>query len=221
MATFVLIHGGGGTAWGWSFVAKKLEERSHEAVVMDLPCDDPDAGWPEYVESVVEAVGEREGLIFVAHSAGGFVAPLACEKVGAELMVFVAGMVPAPGETFGEWWENTGFGEYAGDLSDDMAVFYNGVPEELAREDMKRSKGRELFPSEPWPLEKWPDIPTRYILFRDDRLFPPEFDKKIVQERLGVVPEEMDGGHCAILARPDEVAAKLDEMWKGTKGNTT
>lgn len=217
MATFVLIHGGGGTAWSWSFVAAKLEEIGHEAVVMDLPCDDPDAGWTEYADAVVDAVGERDELIVVAHSAGGFVAPLVCGKLGAELMVLVAGMVPSPGETFEEWWENTGFEEYAGDLTDDMAVFYNGIPEELAREDMKRGEGRENFPSGVWPMEEWPDVPTRYILFREDKLFPPEFVKKVVGERLGIVPEEMDGGHCAILARPDELAARLDEIWKETE----
>lgn len=214
MATFALIHGGGGTAWSWSFVAAKLEERGHEAVVMDLPCDDPDAGWTEYVEAVVDAVGERDEVVVVAHSAGGFVAPLVCGKLGARLMVLFAGMVPASGETFEEWWENTGFGEYAGDPTDDMAVFHNGVPEELAREDMRRGEGREHFPTEPWPLEVWPDVPTKFLLCRDDRLFPPEFMRKVVRDRLGIVPDEMDGGHCAILTRPDEIAARLDEYAK-------
>jgi alpha-beta hydrolase superfamily lysophospholipase len=44
VATFVLVHGGGGTAWSWSFVAEKLEGLGHETVAMDLPCDDPSVG---------------------------------------------------------------------------------------------------------------------------------------------------------------------------------
>ena len=24
---------------------------------------------------------------------------------------------------------------------------------------------------EPWPLDAWPDVPTRYLLCRDDRFF--------------------------------------------------
>ncbi|NAZ87109.1 hypothetical protein [Kineococcus indalonis] len=33
------------------------------------------------------------------HSAGGFVVPLAAERTGAVLQVFVAGTVPRPGES--------------------------------------------------------------------------------------------------------------------------
>ena len=42
---------------------------------LDLPCDDDAAGFPEYAEAVVEAVGARADLILVAQSLGGFTAP--------------------------------------------------------------------------------------------------------------------------------------------------
>lgn len=37
MATYVLIHGGGGSAWDWHLVAPELRARGHDAVAMDLP----------------------------------------------------------------------------------------------------------------------------------------------------------------------------------------
>jgi hypothetical protein len=34
-----------------------------------------------------------------------------------------------------------------------------------------------------------------------------------VRERLGIVPDEMDGGHLSALSRPQELAARLDGYW--------
>jgi pimeloyl-ACP methyl ester carboxylesterase len=62
---------------------------------------------------------------------------------------------------------------------------------------------------EPSPLEAWPDVPTRVLLCRDDRLLPPGFVRRVAQERLGIVPDEMDGGHLPALAHPYELATRL------------
>jgi len=43
MATDVLIHGSGDSAFYWHLLAPELRERGHEAVAMDLPCDDESA----------------------------------------------------------------------------------------------------------------------------------------------------------------------------------
>lgn len=47
VATFALIHGGGGTAWDWHLVAPVLREYGHDPVAVDLPGDDESAGWSE------------------------------------------------------------------------------------------------------------------------------------------------------------------------------
>ncbi|MET0883279.1 MAG: alpha/beta fold hydrolase, partial [Acidimicrobiales bacterium] len=61
----------------------------------------------------------------------------------------------------------------------------------------------------PFPLAAWPDVPTRFLLGRQDRLFPAEFQRRVVQERLGFTPDEMVGGHLPALAHPDELADRL------------
>ena len=63
---------------------------------------------------------------------------------------------------------------------------------------------------EPWPLNSWPDVPTRYLLCRDDRFFPAEWMRGVVRERLGITPDEIDGGHCPALGRPKELAESLE-----------
>ena len=168
MATFALIHGGGGTSWDWHLVSSELREHGHDPVAVDLPSEDVSAGWSEYADTVVQAVGECSDLVVVGHSLGGFTAPLVCARVPAELLVLVAAMIPSPGELFADWWTNAGYEE-----SGDGDVFYHDVPPALAAEARPRERGEDSKAlQEPWPLEAWPDVPTRYLLCRDDRMFP-------------------------------------------------
>jgi pimeloyl-ACP methyl ester carboxylesterase len=74
-----------------------LHERGHDAVAVDLPIEDESAGWEEYTHAVVQAVGGRRGVVVVGHSLGGFTAPLVCVRIPVDLLVLVAGMIPAPG----------------------------------------------------------------------------------------------------------------------------
>jgi pimeloyl-ACP methyl ester carboxylesterase len=55
-----------------------------------------------------------------------------------------------------------------------------------------------------------PDLPTRALLCRDDRLFPAPFMRRLVRERLGIEADEIDGGHCVALGHPRELADQLD-----------
>src|SRR5262245_171385 len=111
MATFALIPGAGSDSWFWHLVVPELQQRGHDVVTMDLPSDDDRAGFEEYVDVVVETIGdraERGGLVLVAQSMGSFTALLVCERVPVELLVLVNAMTPTPGETGGEWWDATG-----------------------------------------------------------------------------------------------------------------
>jgi len=56
----------------------------------------------------------------------------------------------------------------------------------------------------------WPDVPTRVLICRDDRLFPPGFLGRIAREHLGITPDVIDGGHAPALSRPHELADRLE-----------
>ncbi|MBL7258713.1 alpha/beta fold hydrolase [Paractinoplanes lichenicola] len=215
MATFVLIHGAGDVGWYWHLVEAELRGRGHETIAPDLPCDDDAAGLPEYADAVVRAIGDRtEGLVVVGQSLGGFTAPIVCHRVPAELLVLVAPMIPAPGEAVTDYWAATGYDhETTGDTID---VFYQDVPSALAAEAVERGKPQsEARLGEPSPLTKWPDVPTRVIICRDDRIFPPPYLRRVARERLGITPDELDGGHTPALSRPRELAALLESYVTG------
>ena len=55
----------------------------------------------------------------VAQSFGGYVAPIVCERVQAQLMVLIAGMVPVPGESAEEMFANTGYETKPRDAGDE------------------------------------------------------------------------------------------------------
>jgi pimeloyl-ACP methyl ester carboxylesterase len=208
MTTFALIHGGGGSGWDFHRLVPELAARGHDAIAPDLPITDKTAGLAEFTDTVLAALGDASDVAVVGHSYGGFTAPLVASKVRARVLVYLAGMIPAPGEPPGQWWGNTGFAAPSG-LSD-IETYFNGVPLSLAEEGM--AHGREQVSKEwdePWPLPAHPDVPTRVVLCRDDRFFTPDFQRRVARERLGIEPDEVDGPHCAPLSHPAQIADLL------------
>lgn len=208
MAVFVLIHGGGSTAWDWHLVSPLLEASGHGVVAVDLPIEDVDAGLEDYTRAVKEAVGETQRTIVVGHSLGGFTAPLACEELQSDGLVYLSAMIPMPGETFGDWWTNTGHDRET--IPDEP--YFNLVPDNLAQEATNRERDQQgAWMSGPWPGNH-PDVPTLGILCRDDLFFPRSFMRRQIRERLGIEPVEIPGGHYATLSNPDAVAAALNDF---------
>jgi pimeloyl-ACP methyl ester carboxylesterase len=220
MATFALIHGGGDVGWYWHLVEQELRERGHDVVAPDLPCDDDTAGLREYADTVIAAIGDRDDLVVVGTSYGGFTAPLVADRLPVDVLVLVAAMVPEPGEPAADWWTNTGHERAVHEQarrdggrtgSDDPFVsFYHDVPRALAEEAVskERSESNTAY-NDPWPLNAWPAVPTRFVLCTEDRFFPPDFMRRVVAERLGIVADEIAAGHYVALSRPTDLAKLL------------
>jgi pimeloyl-ACP methyl ester carboxylesterase len=215
MATYILVPGADGRAWYWHRVVPELERRGHDVLAVDLPLDDPSAGLSECADAVVAAVGQgHEQPVLVAQSLAGFIAPLVCSQVSIRLLVLLNAMVPSPGESAGEWWANTRHAEARsafGDFDLGRDFFHDASPEvtAVALSGEPGQPSDKLF-AEPWPLQRWPDVPTRFLQGRDDRFFPLDFQRRVVQARLGIELEEMPGGHLVALSRPVELAERLD-----------
>jgi hypothetical protein len=223
MTTYVLIPGAASDSWFWHLLSAELRTRGHDVVAPELPCDDDSAGLSEYAEAVIGAIGDRTGdrtdLVVVAHSFGAFTAPLVCDRIPVDLLVLLTAMIPAPGETPGQWWANTGWQQArqeqderdGRDPEDDTMLFLHDVPPDLAAQVPLHSRDQSATPfAEPWPLNAWPSVPTRFLLCRDDRFFPAEFMRRVVSERLGIVPDEIEGGHCIPLSNPGVLADRLE-----------
>jgi pimeloyl-ACP methyl ester carboxylesterase len=223
LATYVLIPGGGGDPWEWHRLVPELASRGQHAIAVRLPAEDDTAGWSEYADAVADAVGDRAGVILVAASMGGFTAPIVCARRRVDLLVLLNAMIPMPGETFNAWGSNTGSGraraEYHASLGlshaetdDDAVIYYHDVAPDLRAEAQARTwQDQSMTPlDEPWPLAAWPDVPTRVLAGRHDRMFPLEFQRRVARERLGIASDEIDGGHMVALSNPAELANRLE-----------
>jgi pimeloyl-ACP methyl ester carboxylesterase len=219
MSTFALIPGAGGAAWYWHRVEPHLQQAGHETIAIDLPGDDEAAGLPEYTRLVMDAIEGRDDVVLVAQSLGGFTAPLAAARVPVRAIVLVNAMIPAPGETPGAWWENTGSlrarecaakrGGY--DTQFDLYLYFlHDVPADVAAvgAENQRDEANAVFESV-CDFETWPSVPIRVVAGADDRFFPVEFQQRLARERLGVEVDVLPGGHLIALSQPSRFAQYL------------
>jgi pimeloyl-ACP methyl ester carboxylesterase len=223
MSTFALIHGAGDVGWYWHLVEAELRARGHDTVAPDLPADNAAATLTDYADVVVDAVDGRKDLTVVGQSFGAFTAPLVADRLRADLLVLVAAMIPSPGEAPRDWWANAGYREAVREQAardggrtgndDPYVCFYHDVPRELAEEaaSHERAHPSEASLNAPWPLTAWPDLPTKFVLCNQDRFFPPALFRRLVPERLNIIPDEIAAGHCVALSRPKELADLLAE----------
>lgn len=216
---YVLIPGAGGSAWYWSRVLPHLRTAGHDVVAVDLPGDDESAGLAEYAALVERAIGHSKHVVLVAQSLGGFTAPLAAAHPAVQELILVNPMIPVPGETPGEWWEDTGWeearvqaaldGGYSTDFDNDTYFLHDISPDVAAEgEPYQRPEASAAFDS-PCDFVEWPEIAVRVLAGRHDRFFPLEFQRQVAIDRLGIEPDVVAGGHLVALANPRGVADYL------------
>jgi pimeloyl-ACP methyl ester carboxylesterase len=205
--TYALIPGAGGSAWYWHRVAPLLPD----AIAIDLPADDDSADLNTYADTVVDAVSAvTDPLILVGQSMGAFTAPMVALRVPTAAIVLVNPMVPTAGEAPGQWWAATGHARVVPEF-DPVEDFFHDVPAAVREEAFRQGEPQQSDTpfGQPWPLDRWPDVTTRVIVGSDDRLFPLEFQRRVVRLRLGLEPEVMPGGHLLALSRPEELAERV------------
>ncbi len=214
MRSFVLIPGAGGSSWIWSRVAGLLVEAGHEVIALDLPGADENQGLSEYAEIVVAAIGTRTDVVLVAGSLGGFTAPIVCERAPARAvgtLVLVNAMIPIPGETAREWWDNTGAIQARDAAAEnggygpfqESTYFLHDIDPDLVTEGgpFRRSQAAAGFDSV-CAFASWPPIPIHVLAGKDDRFFPLGLQRRVAHERLGVEADVLPGGHLLPLAQP-------------------
>lgn len=229
MATFVLIHGASANSHYWSRVAPKLLSAGHEVIAPDLPIDNAAASFDTYAGTVIDAIGDRSDLVIVGQSMGAFTAPVVASEMPTSLVVLVAPMIPAPGETPGQWGANVGLAEaqqrYAAAEGFDprfdvMTTLMHDAPEDVVAELMAVGEPRQadtIF-SQPFPLTAWPAVATRVLACTKDRLFPLGLVHRLARQRLGVEADEIDSGHLPGFSRPEELTRKLLQYLAGRPG---
>ncbi|OAN36884.1 alpha/beta hydrolase [Mycolicibacterium iranicum] len=231
MTVFVLLHGGMHSASCWSAVEDELRRDGHHTAAPDLPIDDDSAGALEWARvaaaaldaAIDDAAGEpRDDVVAVAHSISGLCLPVLATLRSVRRMVFVAGLLPVPGQSFAQHLETNpdaitfpqpegaGTGPFGLTWEAVHEGFYHDCPEALARrafEDM-RDQSVTVF-LERCPISDWPSTPSTYILLRDDRAVGGRWARRNAVDRIGADMVEIGGGHSPFFSRPAELASAL------------
>jgi len=234
MATFGLVHGAWHGAWCWERLIPELAARGHQAVAMDLPCEDPEAGAARYAEVVDAALPRTDDLVLVGHSLGGLTIPLVAVRRPVRLLAFLCAALPVPGQSLEEQVAADptlyapGYATHPGrvvhpDGSTSWAsadsvreVFYHDcAPADVARAWPRLRRQSRAPRREPCPLLAWPEVPRVSIVAREDHAVNPVWARRAARERLGVAPIELAGSHSPFLSRPAELAALLDGLVAG------
>jgi pimeloyl-ACP methyl ester carboxylesterase len=88
---------------------------------------------------------------------------------------------------------------------------YPRLPREVAEELADRLRPTAP-PSDDFPLDRHPDVPTALIYATDDEFFEPDWERFMARELLDVEPIEIPGGHFPMVEDPDRLAELLDRL---------
>jgi pimeloyl-ACP methyl ester carboxylesterase len=229
MVTFGLVHGAWHGAWCWDLLATELEQLGHRAVTVDLPCEDWDAGLEDNAAVVVAALEDVAGdVVLVGHSLGGITIPVVTPRRPVAQLVFLCALVPEPGRSLDQTiragrprasrgWTGPNIVHPDGSVSWEseaaVAAFYHDCPHEVAYWAASKLR-RQVWTTtrQPCPLERWPDVPSSYILCTEDKPIAPDWARQVARERLGVEAVELPGGHSPMLSRPRQLAEVLHHL---------
>lgn len=191
----------------------ELEARGRRAIAADLPCGDEDAGAADYAALVAQTLANEEEVVLIAHSLGGLTAPLVAELRPVREIIFIAGLLPTPGQSLRDQQaiEPEMMFPYRGGPPGLRERFFNRCQAEDADWAMRHIRRQALRPyNEVTPLRAWPEIPVRYLVCGRDQAVNPAWGRKVAQTRLGIEPEELpDSDHSPFLSGPAELAARL------------
>lgn len=194
-----------------------------EVVLAALP---PRPGTPLLRGAEQRASGSGDDLVLVGHSLGGLTVPVVAQRLaeqGRETrhLVLLAAMLPEPGRSVddraraGERQTRRGLGRNLtahpdGSTSWDPGAaverLYPDSPPALARAAAARLRPQQFrVTAEPSPLTAWPDVPSTYVLCREDQVIDDGWARSHAPDRL----VELPGDHSPFLARPAELAGLL------------
>ncbi len=233
MATFVLVHGGYHGGWCWDRLRAELGHRGHDSLAPDLPIDDPDASYGEYATAVVEAMTDSDDddgdVVLVGHSLGCFVVPLIAttRNVGRLVLLNAVPTLPGAPIPMGEastltdelaaaeqhtFFDSRGRGLQPPAVS--RSLFYNDCDDASANWALARLRPQGRRPlTDPWPLERWPDVATAIVLCRDDHVV--RFESAVAAARAFLTADDpivLPGGHSPFLSRPEHLADVLNDI---------
>jgi pimeloyl-ACP methyl ester carboxylesterase len=223
MALFVLVHGVCAGAWTWDLLVPYLERAGHATIAVDLPGNDPAAKFSDYADVVVREIAcAGDEVVLVGHSTGGLTIPIVAARRPVSELVFLCGAIPVRGESVAErgvewraidpaeWQIDNGDGSFSISPEGFRRHVAPDADPEVVEQSIPLLRPQFLTPFlEKCPIDRMPDVPTRSILCREDRIVAPDYSRRAARELLGVEAIELPGAHAPMASRPEALAELL------------
>jgi len=221
------VHGGWHGAWCWDRVAPLLRERGHEVVAPDLPSDDTELGLEDYADTIERALGDSDDVILVPHSLGGLVGPVVARRRPLTALVYLCGLVPQPGLSFGEQvsaadepiltiaggreMDEQGRSHWPDPDATARIMYSDLEPEDAswAFERLRPQAQRSQVEPSPKPPA---GLRVESIVATEDRMVSPDWSRRVARERLAVAPIEIPTGHFPMITHPELLAGELAKL---------
>ena len=222
--TIVLVHGAFADSSGWADVAGKLTGRGYPVLAFSNPLRGPlsDA---EYLRLFLDTIDGP--VVLVGHSYGGAVITNAATgDPDVTALVYVAAYAPAAGENVlamnalggghTEVSDHLVTRPFPGAQPGDMDAYIDPAwfPQGFAQ-DLPRAEARFLAASQrpgalaalvtPSGDPAWEDLPSWYVVAKQDRIIPPEAERAMAA-RAGSRTVSVDSSHAVMISHPGLVA---------------
>ncbi|MBB4684372.1 alpha/beta fold hydrolase [Amycolatopsis jiangsuensis] len=219
--TIVLVHGAWADSSSWAPVIERLRRDGYPVRAIA----DPLQGLTSDTAYVAGYLSTIDGpKVLVRHSYGGAVITNAATEVtGVKSLVYIAGFVPAAGETIGE---------VAAKSSTPLPLIATQVPAgtEVVIDpaqfpaafagDLDRTTAADLATTQrpantravtdASVAEGFRAIPSWALIPRQDRAISPDV-QRFMTARAGARNTEVDGSHAVMLSRPDAVTELIEQ----------
>ncbi|MEX0985216.1 MAG: alpha/beta fold hydrolase [Actinomycetota bacterium] len=228
MSTFVIVPGAWDTPAVMDPLVAPLEAVGHSAIVVDLPCDDPDATLEDYAAAVRAALPDDPAdVVLVGYSFGGFTASTIASEHPDMPMVFIAAWVPRPGvsvldlfagaDPFAEGDEEAGLVAFGGLILsagpglcalniDRYVSALDPSEQEAARSYLQRTQRPQGIAA---LRQKWQGglrtTGSTYILTTADTLVPPDAQRAMAGSVSAEIVE-IDTDHGPFRQQPERLA---------------
>lgn len=231
MSTFVIVPGAWDTPATLDPLLEPLSAAGHQAVVVNLPCEEPKATLEDYADAVRAALpGDLSDVVLVGYSFGGFTASRIALEHPELPLAYIAAWIPrdgaslldlfAGGDPF-EAGEDAGFEAFGGvvlSAGPGLCALnierYVQAADPAERDSVRAYLDRTQRPQGIAVLrEKWKGEPPAsgrctYILTTADTLVPPEA-QRVMSASVGADVVEIDTDHGPFREQPERLTEML------------
>ncbi|BCL33179.1 alpha/beta fold hydrolase [Streptomyces aurantiacus] len=225
--TVVLVHGAWADSSSWAPVMERLRKDGYPVRAIANPLQGL-TGDSAYVSSYLAAIDGP--VVLVGHSYGGAVITnAAASDPDVKALVYIAGFIPAKGETVGE---------LAARSSPPIPLISTQVPagtdvsidpghfREAFAADVDRTTAADLAAaqrpantravSDASVEEAFRTVPSWSLITRQDHAIAPDL-QRFMSERAGSHTEEVNASHAVMISRPGTVTHVIEDAARSTR----